>query len=113
MTPSELYLAKFPFSGQVGAKLRPVLALTGYVGPVPEVLVAYVTSIIPAPLLPTDIVLDPTDPIHAGVKLKQISVVRLHKLATIHRSDFARFVGKIPPPTWSDVETKLRLLLNL
>lgn len=42
MTPSELYLAKFPFGGVSGAKIRPVLELIGYVGPMPEVLVAYV-----------------------------------------------------------------------
>lgn len=113
MTPSELYLAKFLFGGTIGAKIRPVLALTGYVGPVPEVLVAYVTSIMPSPILPTDILLDPADPEHAGAKLKQISVVRLHKLATLHRTDFVRFVGKVSPKTWTEVESKLRLLLNL
>ncbi|MBI1830241.1 MAG: type II toxin-antitoxin system PemK/MazF family toxin [Planctomycetes bacterium] len=113
MTPSELYLAKFPFGGKIGAKIRPVLVLTGYVGTVPEVLVAYVTSIVPNPLLPTDIVIDPADPEHVGTKLKQVSVVRVHKLATLHKSDFARFVGKLSPNTWSEVETKLRLLLNL
>lgn len=113
MTPGELYLARFPFGGTIGAKVRPVFALTGYVGPVPEVLVAYVTSIVPNPLLASDIVIDPADPEHAGTKLKQVSVVRLHKLATIHKSDFARLVGKVSPKTWSEVETKLRTLLNL
>ncbi len=113
MTPSELYLAKFPFGGTIGAKIRPVLALTGYVGPVPEVLVAYVTSVMPNPLLPTDVLIDPAEPEHSGTKLKQVSVVRLHKLATLHRTDFARFVGRVSPNTWTEVETKLRLLLNL
>ena len=113
MTPSELYLAKFPFGGTIGAKIRPVLALTGYVGTVPEVLVAYVTSIVPNPLLPTDIVIDPADPEHAGTKLKQVSVVRMHKLATLHKSDFVRSVGNVSVKTWSEVEIKLRLLLKL
>ncbi len=113
MTPGELYLAKFPFGGTVGAKVRPVLALTGYVGPVPEVLVAYMTSIMPSPLLPTDIVIDPADADHAETKLKQVSIVRLHKIATIHKADLARFIGKVSTNTWTEVETKLRLLLSL
>jgi hypothetical protein len=113
MKPSELYLAQFPFGGTIGAKIRPVLTLTGYVGPVPEVLVAYVTSIVPNPLLATDILIDPADPEHAQAKLKQISVIRLHKLATLHRSDLVRSLGFLSPRTWADVEAKLRGLLNL
>jgi mRNA-degrading endonuclease toxin of MazEF toxin-antitoxin module len=113
MAPGELYFAKFPFGGTVGAKFRPVLALTDYVGPVPKVLVAYVTSIVPTTPLPTDITIDPADPENAAIKLKLMSIVRLHKLATIHKSDFGRILGKVSTKTWSEVETKLRLLLNL
>jgi len=48
MQPGEIYLAKFPFGDVPGMKLRPVLLLTGSVGPIPEVLVAYISSVIPA-----------------------------------------------------------------
>ena len=48
MAPSEVSLAAFPFGGSVGMKVRPVLLLTGPLGPVPEVLVAYISSVIPA-----------------------------------------------------------------
>lgn len=41
MHPGEIYLARFPFGDAPGMKLRPVLLLTGPIGPVPEVLVAY------------------------------------------------------------------------
>jgi mRNA interferase MazF len=84
MSPGEIHLAMFPFGGTVGAKLRPVLLLTGPLGSVPEVLVAYVTSVIPSPLLPTDILIDPRQPQHSGTGLKQVTLLRLHKLATIH-----------------------------
>jgi mRNA interferase MazF len=56
--PDEIYLATFPFGGSTGMKLRPVLLLTSPVGSVPEVLVAYISSVIPTSLLPSDIVLD-------------------------------------------------------
>ena len=48
MSPGEVHLANFPFGGTVGAKPRPVLLLTGPLGSVPEVLAAYMTSVIPA-----------------------------------------------------------------
>lgn len=53
----EIYLASFPFGDRAAAKLRPVLTLTGPVGVVPEVLVAYISSVIPEPLIPSDVVL--------------------------------------------------------
>ncbi len=43
-------------------KLRPVLLLTNPVGSIPEVLVAYISSIIPSQLLPSDMLLDPNKP---------------------------------------------------
>lgn len=113
MAPGEIHLASFPFGGRVGTKVRPVLLLTGPVGTIPEVLVAYLTSVMPATLLPTDIVIDPSQSEHAGTHLKAISVLRLHKLATIHSSDLVRRLGNVSPATWVEVEAKLRLLLNL
>jgi hypothetical protein len=38
------YLAQFPFGDVPGMKLRPVLLLTGPIGAIPEVLVAYISS---------------------------------------------------------------------
>ncbi len=113
MAPGEIHLAWFPFGGSVGAKTRPVLLLAGPLGSVPEVLAAYMTSIIPPTLMPTDILLDPGKPEHAGTNLKAVSLLRLHKLATIHAKDLVRNLGKVSPATWAEAEAKLRLLLNL
>jgi hypothetical protein len=113
MSPDEIHLAHFPFGGKVGAKLRPVLLLTGPVGPVPEVLVAYMTSVLAAPLLPTDIVLDPARLEHATTNLSKVSLLRLHKLATIHQSGLVRYLGKISPATRAEIEARLRLRLRL
>jgi mRNA interferase MazF len=113
MKPGEVHLARFPFGGTTGGKVRPVLVLTGPLGTVPEALVAYITSVMPASLLPTDLALDPSLAEHATTGLKALSLLRLHKLATIHESDLVRFLGSVSQTTWSEVETKLRLLLGL
>src|SRR5438128_7368678 len=99
MVPGEIYLANFPFGGLPGIKLRPVLLLTGPVGTIPEVLSAYISSVLPAVLLASDIVLDPKQPEHACTKLKTTSVLRLHKLATIHERSVVRYMGRISPTT--------------
>ncbi len=51
MHPAEICLASFPFGDTAGMKLRPVLVLSGAVGPIPEVLVAYISSVLPAALI--------------------------------------------------------------
>jgi mRNA interferase MazF len=109
----EVYLARFPFGDTAGMKLRPVVTLTGTVGPVPEVLVAYISSVMPTLLLPSDVVLDPSTAEHQSTNLKSRSALRLHKLATIHASAIVRRLGSVSPTIAAEVDQKLRALLNL
>lgn len=113
MSPDEIYLAGFPFGGSAGMKLRPVLLLTGPVGSVPEVLVAYISSVIPSSLLPSDILLDPATAEHAPTNLRTPSVLRLHKLATIHGRNVVRRLGILSSHTAAEVDDRLRRILNL
>jgi mRNA interferase MazF len=108
-----VYLASFPFGDKAGMKLRPVLTLTGTVGSTPEVLVAYISSVVPPSLLPSDLVLDPAIPEHARTNLKATSVLRLHKLATIHATAIVRRLGTLSATMIPQVDGKLRSLLNL
>ena len=113
MQRGELYLASFPFGDVPGMKLRPVLLLSGPLGPVPEILVAYISSVVPTSILSSDILLDPSQPSSQSTNLKVVSVLRLHKLATIHTSSVQRFLGKLSPATEQEVATKLKVLLGL
>lgn len=81
--------------------------------PVPEVLVAYISSVVPAPLLPSDLVLDPSQPTAQGTHVKVRSVLRLHKLAMIHTTSVQRSLGKLAAVTDSEVTVKLKALLKL
>ena len=113
MKRSEIYLARFPMGGTVGAKVRPVLLLSEPVGPVPELLTAYISSVIPDTLLPSDLLLDPRSPEHSSANLKAVSIVRLHKLSTIHLRDAFRRLGELSPTTMIEVGNRLRALLVL
>lgn len=59
MQRGEIYLASFPFVDVPGMKLRPVLLLTHPIGSAAEVLAAYISSVVPPILLPSDIIIDP------------------------------------------------------
>jgi mRNA interferase MazF len=113
MRPGEIYLAQFPFGDVAGMKLRPVLMLTGAIGPIPEALVAYISSVVPVQLLASDILLDPATPEFRTTQLKTTSVLRLHKLATIHCSSLARRLGAVGPGIQGTVAEKLQVLLRL
>ena len=113
MRPGDIYLAQFPFGDVPGMKLRPVLLLTETLGSVPEVLVAYISSVVPAQLLPSDMLLDPGKPEFRSTHLKVISVLRLHKLATIHCSSLARYLGTVDATAQGTVTRKLRDLLKV
>ena len=93
-------------------KLRPVLLLTGPVGPVPEVLVAYISSVIPTQVLPSDLVLDPSLPEFNSTNLKAVSALRLHKLATIHCESLIRRLGCLEAEVLGIVNRKLADLLE-
>jgi hypothetical protein len=94
-------------------KLRPVLLLTGAVGSVLEVVVSYISSVIPSQPLPSDLVLDPARPECRSTNLKTLSTLRLHKLATIHASSLVRYLGVVDGPTFHIVAEKLRVFLAL
>ena len=111
MHPGDICLAGFPFGDTAGMKLRPVPVLAGPVGPVPEVLVAYISSVIPPALMSSDLVLDPARPEFRSTNLKTASVLRLHKLATIHASMIVRHLGVMPQSQKTIVAAKLRDLL--
>jgi len=110
MRPGEICLASFPFGDTAGMKLRPVLVLAGPIGPIPEVLVAYISSVLPPVALPSDLVLDPAKAEFRSTNLKTASVLRLHKLATIHGSMIVRHLGDLPQPQKTNVAAKLREL---
>jgi mRNA interferase MazF len=86
--------------------------LTPPIGPVPEILVAYISSVLPPELLPSDIILDPEKE-ESSTMLKTKSVVRLHKLATIHTNSIVRRLGNLSNVAATEVDSKLSLLLQL
>ena len=113
MQPDEIFLANFPFGGSAGMKLRPVLLLSGPIGDVPEVIVAYISSVMPAGLLISDIVLYAAHPDYQSTNLKSISVLRLHKLATIHGRSVVRRLGQLSTSVASEVDMRLRSMFSI
>src|SRR5476651_875181 len=113
MQPGEIFLAQFPFGDLPGMKLRPVLLVTVPVGSIPEVVVAFISTVIPLQPLSSDVLIDPGKDEFRSTQLKTVSALRLHKLATIHSSSLVRYLGVVDDSTQRAVAGKLKDLLKL
>jgi mRNA interferase MazF len=113
MQRGDIYLASFQFGDTAAIKLRPVLLLTDRVGIGTEIVVAHISSVVPSNLLASDILLNPALPEHVSTGLRMPSVLRLHKLATIHHTSMQRRLGQILPVTQQSVDTRLRQIFCL
>ena len=113
MQSGEIMLGYFPFGDITGAKLRPLLLLTGPIGTGTEVIAAYISSVIPATLLASDILLDTAQPFCQSTRLKVVSVLRLHKIATVHTSVLQRYIGFAGSVLRQEVEAKMKIVLKL
>jgi mRNA-degrading endonuclease toxin of MazEF toxin-antitoxin module len=108
----EIYLGDFPFGDMPARKVRPVLLLTGTVGTGTELIGAYISSIVPKSLLDSDILIDPSEPKFQSTRLKAVSVLRMHKVATIHVTSIKRLLGHINAEVQEEVNLRLREVLQ-
>jgi mRNA interferase MazF len=113
MTKGKVVLVPFPFDDLSAAKVRPAVCLTDPVGPHRHVILAFITSRIPADLIETDIVLDTSYSDFATTGLRVSSTLRLHRLMTASTSLILRELGELSPDMRAQVADKLRELFGL
>lgn len=88
----DIVLVRFPFTDLSGSKRRPALVLATYS---PDVIVAFVSSVLPTVPGLSEIVLQPAAPSFTATGLKVGSVIRLTKLATLEQSLITRLLGHL------------------
>src|SRR5580700_6526060 len=97
MTKGKIVLVPFPFDDLTAEKVRPALCLTGLIGPHRHVIVAFISSQVPASVSATDIVLNSRQKDFAATGLHVPSVVRLHRLVTLTSALIRRELGRLSP----------------
>ena len=106
-------LVPFPFDDLSGSKVRPAVCLTDAVGPHRHVVLAFITSVVPAQLEPTDLLLDPSGADFARTGLRVRSVLRLHRMVTVSATIIQRQLGVLTPNLQAQVQQRLRTLFAL
>lgn len=113
MIKGKIVLLPFPFDDLSSSKFRPAVCLTNPIGSHHHVIVAFISSRIPADLLETDLILDSTNDDFAKTGLRVSSTLRLHRLMTVSTSIFQRELGELSTRIQKEVENKLRKLFKL
>lgn len=113
MPKHKIVLISFPFDDLSSAKVRPAPCLTQSIGPHQHVILAFITSQIVSSPLPTDLLIDMSDPDFKATGLRVASTIQLHRLMTAGTSLIRRELGSLSPRLQLQVEQRLRLLFGL
>ena len=108
-------LIRYPFTDLSGVKVRPALVVSpdNLLPHVDDVLCLFISSSIPGALLPTDFVLESGHGSFAMTGLKRRSLLRMHKLALLHKTLVVRVLGQADPALMHEVNQRLRLAVGL
>jgi mRNA interferase MazF len=92
-------LVRFPYTDLSGSKVRPAVIVTAgkYLEQIDDVLCAFISSVLPDPILHTDIIISSTHPDFQKTGLKRSSVLRTHKLVLLDRELVYSKLGDLSP----------------
>ena len=113
MNRGTIVLTKFPFTDLSATKRRPALVLSSDNPADPDVIVAFISSVIPITPGNTDFVLDVSHPDFMATGLSKTSVFRMDKLATLDKEIFTGELDEVSPILYAELKIRLRLALGL
>ena len=111
LTRGDLVLIQFPFTDLSAQKLRPALIVGRVTGD--DIIVAFISSRVSNADPNAEHALGPTDAEFRMTGLKSASLIRLNKLATLHRDLVRRRIGQIGTATHRAVATGLRHVFQI
>ena len=113
MRRGTVVLTPFPFTDLSGAKVRPAVVVSRSDRPGDDVILAFVSSVVPSRSLPTDLVVDPSRPNFRETGLKVPSIVKCDKLATVQRQIILGELGQLSATLLRELDQRLGHALNL
>ena len=106
-------LTKFPFTDLRSTKRRPAIVISKTESLKKDLIVAFISSVIPEDLSKTDLIFDKKNKGFNKSGLKKTSVIKLDKLATLNKSIFTGELGYITRDTLKEINKRLKLALDL
>jgi mRNA interferase MazF len=113
MRVGTIVLARFPFTDLTGAKRRPALILATPDSDFPDVILVFISSVIPTHVRDADVLIETKDLFFAETGLKKSSIIKVDKIATLDKGLITGEMGSIPESVISLVKQKLKVVLDL
>jgi mRNA interferase MazF len=117
MTPyrrGDVVLVPFPFTNFKSHKVRPAVIVSPKVSKRGDVIVAFISSVIPFDKHEASaVVLESSDPTFLKTGLKMSSIFRMDKIITLHFSLILRHIGHVPTPLQKKLDRTLSQALGL
>jgi mRNA interferase MazF len=91
-------LVQYPFTDLTGSKVRPAVIISPikYLTKTNDVLCAFISSSLPDPILPSDIIISSATTNFHKIGLKRTSVLRAHKLVLLSKKLVYSKLGELP-----------------
>jgi len=113
MKRGTIVLTLFPFTDLTSAKRRPAVVISKESRDKADVIVAFISSVIPEKIAETDFLFDSKRKDYQASGLKKSSLFKLDKLATLNKSIFIGELGIIDSDTLTNIDRRLKIALDL
>ncbi len=113
MKTGTIVLTRFPFTDLTSSKRRPAVVLSKVNPNDPDVIVGFISSVMPKTVSETDFVLSTTNNDFLKTGLKTTSVFKMDKLATLDSSIFTGELGDVSPTILKTLKACLKKALDL
>lgn len=110
-----IVLIQYPFTDLSDSKVRPAVIITpnNMITKMDDILCLFISSVIPAKLLETDLIFDSNDPAFNKSGLKVSSLFRTHKLALLNKSLVKRILGELQPKIIKKIDEKIKIAVGI
>ena len=109
----KIVLVPFPFDDLSELKVRPAVCLMGPIGSFSHVVIAYISSRLPAEIQTSDLLVKSSAEGFPDTGLRTTSVIRIHRLVTISPNIIERELGSLPKELVGQLEEKIRDLFGI
>jgi mRNA interferase MazF len=113
LSRGDVVLVPFPFTHLKAQKVRPAVILSPKISDHGDVLLAFISSVMPPQSSEYDVVLLDSDPDFPQTGLKVNSVFRMDKLVTLHVTLILRHLGRAPSPLRRKLDKALAKAVGL